>query len=232
MTAIRRTPQHAATVVAVRELAPRMRRLTLQVPTLDEPRPAQDVELILGDGSGRRAKRRYTVRHYRGSDREIDIDALLHGHDGPGARWAASAAPGDRVEFFGPRGRLELTDASWHLFVGDEAALPAIAALAARVAEPAYALIEVGDPADELPAELPPHARVRWLHRGDTPPGAPHLLAAAIDAFAPPPGDGHGYLLGESRAVAALRPRLADLGISGERLYAKGYWNLPRPVRR
>jgi NADPH-dependent ferric siderophore reductase len=221
MTVIRRTPLHTGAVVDARDVTPRMRRITLSAPTLDRPRPAQDVELVRTDGTGRRVKRRYTITRYR--DARFDVDALLHG-DAPGASWAATAAPGDEVQFFGPRGRLELRGADWHLFIGDESALPAIAELAAAVRTPAYALVEVGDEKDELPIS----AEVRWLHRSGTPPGGADLLGAAVDAFAPPPGTGHVYAMGESRVVAALRPRLHALGIANEQLYLKGYWNVGR----
>jgi len=79
-------------VIAVRELTPRMRRLTVSAPTLRNqyPRPAQDVELLLTDDTGRRVKRRYTIRHSRSALGEFDLDALLHGTaHSPGARWAA-----------------------------------------------------------------------------------------------------------------------------------------------
>jgi NADPH-dependent ferric siderophore reductase len=228
--AIRRTPLHDATVTAVRDLTPRMRRLTLHVPTLAEPRPAQDIELVLVDATGRKVKRRYTIRHFRASGAEIDVDALLHGHgNAAGADWAATAKPGDPIQFFGPRGRLELRPADWHLFVGDESALPAFAALieALPPQEAACGLVEVGDRSDELPVD----ADVRWLHRGDAPPGRPGILGAAIDSFAPPPGRGRGYLLGESRVVSALRTRFHGRGLANEDLYVKGYWNLGRPGR-
>jgi len=221
MTVVRRTPLHTATVVDASDLTPRMRRITLHAPTMDEPRPAQDVELVLTEDTGRKVKRRYTITRYR--DGHFDVDALRHG-TAPGAGWAATAKPGDQIQFFGPRGRLELRDAAWHLFVGDEAALPAIAELAATVRTPAYAVIEVDGPEDELPVD----ADVRWLHRDATPPGTPELLGAALDSFGPPSGDGHAYLLGESRVVAALRPRLHALGLGNEQLYVKGYWNVGR----
>lgn len=221
MTVIRRTPLHTATVVDVHDLTPRMRRITLQAPTLERPRPAQDAELVLVDGSGRKIKRRYTITRHRHG--RFDIDALLHG-EAPGATWAARAAPGDEVQFFGPRGRLELRDADWHLFIGDESALPAIVELAAAVRTPAYALLEVGDEKDEVPVA----ADVRWLHRGVIPPGTAELLAAAVDAFTPPAGTGHAYAMGESRVVAGLRPRLHALGLPNDHLYVKGYWNVGR----
>ncbi len=228
---IRRTPLHDATVTAARDLTPRMRRITLQVPSLSAtPALAQDVELVLVDASGRRVKRRYTIRHFHPDSAEIDVDALLHGHArSPGAQWAATAVPGDAIQFFGPRGKLELRDADWHLFVGDESALPAIEALVEALApgENAIALIEVGDPSDELPVK----GETIWLHRGEVPPGGPDLLGAAIDALATPRGRGRGYLLGESRVVAALRARMHAHGLANEDLYVKGYWNVGRPGR-
>ena len=229
--AVRRTPLHDATVTAVRDLTPRMRRLTLHAPSLGAPRPAQDVELVLVDETGRKVKRRYTIRQFRADSAEIDIDALLHGQGhGPGARWAVTAAPGDSIQFFGPRGRLELRPADWHLFVGDESALPAFAALieALPPSEAAYALVEVHDGSDELPVD----AKTRWLHRGDAPPGRPEILGEALGTFATPPGNGQGYLLGESRVVAALRSRMHAQGLANEELYVKGYWNLGRAGRR
>src|SRR3954447_15470421 len=82
-------------------------------------RPAQDVELLLREPSGRRVKRRYTIRHARPVVGELDLDVLLHG-DGPGARWGSAARAGDEVEFQGPRGKLELRTAPAHLLIGDE----------------------------------------------------------------------------------------------------------------
>jgi NADPH-dependent ferric siderophore reductase len=224
MTVIRRTPLHTATVVGAADLTPRMRRITLHAPTMTTPNPAQDVELVLADDTGRKVKRRYTIRSFRADTGELDIDALRHGHGGPGTAWAATAMAGDEIQFFGPRGRLELRAADWHLFVGDESAIPAIAALAEAVDAPAYALVEVGDAGDEIGLA----AEVRWLHRGATPPGTAELFSAALDGFSRPAGDGHAYLLGESRVVAGLRPRLNDLGLTNDQLYVKGYWNLGR----
>lgn len=231
MTVIRRTPLHTATVVDARDVTPRMRRITLHAPTLAPPRPAQDVELVLADPTGRKVKRRYTITRYREGD--FDVDVLRHGHDGPGTAWGASTTPGDQVQFFGPRGRLELRAAAWHLFVGDESAIPAIAELTVAVSRddaPAQvlALIEVGDAADEMAVA----ADVRWLHRDETPPGTPDLFERALEGFTPPPGDGHAYVLGESRVVAALRPRLHELGLGNDQLYVKGYWNVGRVAAR
>jgi NADPH-dependent ferric siderophore reductase len=190
-------------------------------------RPAQDVELWLRDDTGRRVKRRYTIRAARPAAGELDLDVLLHG-DGPGSRWGATASPGDEIDFQGPRGKLELRSAPVHLLVGDESALPAIAAIseALPAGERAVAVIEVRDAEDELPVA----ADVRWVARGGTPPGGADLLAAVLDELDIPVGV-RGYLMGETRAMVTLRATLEARGVEHEAIFVKGYWNLGRPDR-
>jgi NADPH-dependent ferric siderophore reductase len=226
---VRRTPPQQGTVLAASQLTPRMRRVTVHAETMIGVPilPAQDVELLLRETSGRRVKRRYTIRYARPDAGEFDLDVLLHG-DGPGARWGADAQAGDALEFQGPRGKLELRSAPSHLLVGDESALPAIAAISEALPddEPARALIEVGDAADELPVR----ADASWVHRGATPPGGAELLAAAL-AETEIPQDAHAYLMGETRAMVTLRAVLEDRGVAHDAIFVKGYWNLGRPDR-
>lgn len=229
---VRRSPVHTGVVVAAAALTPRMRRVTVRAESMIgiALRPAQDVELHLQDATGRRVKRRYTIRSARPDAGELDLDVLLHG-DWPGSTWAATAAPGDEVRFQGPRGKLELTRADWHLLVGDESALPAITAICESLppGEPAVAVIEVGDASDELP--LPDATEVHWVHRGDGPPGTSDLLAAAVTALPTREGAGHGYLMGETRAMIALRAILEGRALAHDAIFVKGYWNLGRPDR-
>ena len=229
MTApIQRSPVHEATVVATATLTPRMRRVTLRCAAMvgASIRPAQDVELHLADATGRRVKRRYTIRSLRADTGELDLDVVLHG-DWPGSTWGRTAAPGDAVRFQGPRGKLELRPADWHLLAGDESALPAIAAVAEAVREPATAVIEVCGADDEVPVTAEAH----WVHRGAGPPGAPDLLARAVSDLALPPGRGAAYLMGETRSMVALRALLEARGLAHDAIFVKGYWNVARPDR-
>lgn len=229
---VRRSPVHSAQVVAVASVTPRMRRVTLRARSMVgvAVRPAQDVEVFLRSEDGRRVKRRYTIRHADPAVGDLDLDILVHGH-GPGSAWAAHAQVGDVVEFQGPRGKLELTASDWHLLVGDESALPAIAAIceALPADERAIAVIEVDDADDELP--LPHRVDAHWVHRGTQAAGSAELLAAALQRLPLPPGHGHGYLMGETRAMVALRALLEASGIEHDAIFVKGYWNLGRPDR-
>ena len=220
-----RTPHHV-TVTASTPVTPRMVRLTLAGPSLVGlvPRPAQDIKVYLDDPGGKRVKRRYTIRHTRPDTGEIDIDVLIHHGTGPGSRWAAGAPIGSPAEISGPRGKLELRAADWHLFVGDEAALPAIAALTEALGPtaPTIVLAEVDSDEDQVPLTT---ASVRWLARHGGPPGTPVLLTGALDTLVVPPGQGQAYLLGESRAMRAVREHLGTHGLSPERTFVKGYWN-------
>jgi NADPH-dependent ferric siderophore reductase len=226
---VRRSPTHSAVVVAATALTPRMRRVTVQADSMigAQLRPAQDVELLLREPGGRRVKRRYTIRQARPESGQLDLDVLMHGH-GPGSAWGQSAQPGDRIEFMGPRGKLTITPAGWHLLVGDESALPAIAAISAALPpdEPAQAVIEVRDTDDELPVA----ADVRWVHRGTGEPGRPDALLAAV-AARPLPPHGHAYLMGETRTMVGLRALLESRGFGHDAIFVKGYWNVGRPDR-
>lgn len=229
-TPIRRSPIHRGEVVAAADLTPRMRRVTVRAEAMRgiELRAAQDVELHLADATGRRVKRRYTIRAARPATGELDLDVLLHG-DWPGSTWGRTAVPGDPVSFQGPRGKLELRPAGWHLLVGDESALPAIAAICAALPadEPALAVLEVQDAADELPVAADTH----WVHRGTSAPGTPDHLLPVVESLPLPAGPGHGYLLGETRSMVTLRALLEARGLAHEAIFVKGYWNIGRPDR-
>src|SRR4051794_31633417 len=90
------------TVAAAEQVTPRMRRVRLTSDELDgfEPKPAQDMVLMLRDGPEALGRRHYSIRRYDPAERRIDIDVVLHSDSTPGARWALDAAAGDKVLSF------------------------------------------------------------------------------------------------------------------------------------
>ncbi|NJP34692.1 siderophore-interacting protein [Micromonospora thermarum] len=170
--------------------------------------------------------RAYTVRAFDPVAGELTVDVVHHGDEGLAGPWAAALRPGDPVHFVGPGGAYAPSpEADWHLLVGEESALPAIAASLARlpIDAPAHVFVEVDGPADEQPMPSPGAVRLTWLHRGDRPVG--ELLVAAVRSLRFPPGDVHAFVHGEATFVKELRRLLrVERGIPRDRLSISGYW--------
>jgi len=214
-------------VVGAAQLTPRMRRIELTAPDLGDlvHQPGQDLMLRI-PSDGRTVNRRYTIRDLDSARAVLVIDAVVHG-DGPGSRWLGAARPGDRLDAIGPRGKIGVaSDAEWHLFAGDESALPAMLAMAESV--PAGArVIALAEVADEREQQIASGQSVdiRWLHRKDAEPGSTTILADTLAGLPLPVGRGHVYLAGEATAVAAMRLTMLDRGVPMEDLSAKAYWS-------
>jgi len=231
--AARRGREWSLRVVRASDVTPHMRRVQLTGDALDEftPRPGQELVLHLRQGEGEPARRHYTIRRFDPMTKLIDVDFVLHGHATPGVSWARAARPGDQVLVNGPRGRIAIApDADWHLFTGDETALPAIFALAEALPASARAFIflEIGGNDDKQNLEAKARVALEWLPRGSTPPGPNSIVADAVAAFQFPAGKGHAYILGETSNVRAQRHALLARGMTREQIYAEGYW---RPGR-
>jgi NADPH-dependent ferric siderophore reductase len=179
--------------------------------------------------------RTYTVRAWDEAAGELTIDFVHHGDEGLAGPWAAGARPGDRIQLLGPGGAYTPSpDADWHLLVGDDSALPAIAASLSRLPAgvPARAFVEVPGPADEQPGLVPGEdTRLVWVHRADGAPGAA-LLAAVLSAELPE-GRVHAFVHGEASVVRDLRRHLrARGGLTPEFTSISGYWRQGRTEDR
>jgi NADPH-dependent ferric siderophore reductase len=219
-------------VVDSAPLSPGMQRLVLTAPELAglQYQPGQDMMLMVAVDGDRPVRRRYTIRALDHARRLLTLDVVRHA-GGPGERWVAAARPGDRVEGIGPRGKIFLAEAAdWHLFIGDDSALPAYLTMAGALPAGARALVilEVPGPAGEQDVVTAADAEVTWLHRDGGPAGDPAALAAAAAAVTLPPGRGHAYLAGEATVVLRLRETLAAHGLAPEQISPKAYWGRGR----
>lgn len=220
-------------VVKAFEIAPRMRRVQLTAENLDEfqPKPGQEVVLQLAQPNGDVARRHYTIRRFDRATKLIDIDFVLHGHRTPGVAWALEAGPGDSVDIRGPRGRVALDpSADWHLFLGDETAMPAIFALIEALPPnaQAFAFLEIGDDQDRLDVNAVEQLRLEFRSRNGAAPGPNDILARALEGFSFPSGKGQAITLGETSNIRALRHALVERGLDRSQIYSEGYW---RPGR-
>jgi NADPH-dependent ferric siderophore reductase len=213
-------------------LTPHMQRLRLSAPQLAEFRrfPGQDVMLLVAAEGNRPVRRRYTIRALDTQARLLTLDIVLHG-DGPGERWVRSARPGDRIEGIGPRGKITLSAAAdWHLFLTDEAGLPAAFAMteALPASSTATLVIEIPGVEDEQDLDAAASTRISWLHRLGGPSGDPAALAAEASEVEFPPGAGHAYIFGEAKVVSRLREVLAERGLAEDQVSPKAYWGRGR----
>ncbi|MDE2220407.1 MAG: siderophore-interacting protein [Gammaproteobacteria bacterium] len=206
-------------------------RLTAEHPGEFKPLVAQELVFQIPGTGPEPMRRHYTIRRYDPENRIIEVDFVMHAHTGPGAAWARAVRPGDTIHVRGPRGRIRYAaDADWHLYSGDESALPAICALieAMPAGSVAIALLEVGSEADVMALQSAARLDVQWLLRAGAPPGPGPLLLDALNARQLPSGRGHAYVIGETSNVRAQRHALLARGFGKSQIWSEGYW---RPGR-
>jgi NADPH-dependent ferric siderophore reductase len=160
----------------------------------------------------------------------LDLQVVTES-DGPGTRWARGLRVGDAVEAVGPRGKITLaTGVPSHVFVGDDVALPAFAAMveALPAASRAIVVVEVAAAVDEMKIDPANHADVSWtwLHRDGGPAGRADALLAAVAGI--PVEDAHAYVFGEASAVSTIGAALSARGMAAERMSTKAYWGRGR----
>lgn len=217
-------------VVESGRISPSMQRVVLATPELADFRyePGQDVMLLVAADGTRPIRRRYTIRSLDLA--ELTLNIVRH-TGGPGERWVSAVRPGDSIEGIGPRGKITTSPAAdWHLFMGDESAMPAILAMTESLPGDADAtlVIEIPGPDDEQELLAPARTRLSWLHRLSGQAGDPVLLSAEAAELELPPGDGHAYLFGEALVVLRLREILSSRGLRPDQISPKAYWGRGR----
>ncbi len=172
--------------------------------------------------------RRYTIRRWDEATRRLTIDFVVHGDVGVAGRWANHAQPGDQLQFVGPSGGYAPDpDAAGHLLVGDESALPAIAASLERVpaGRPVWAVLVVDDAAHRIALDCPGALVVTWVHRDAAAPGDTDHLLRAVEALDLPPGRLDVFVHGEAAEVRAVRRHLlGERGIPKAGSSISPYW--------
>jgi len=110
----------------------------------------------------------------------------------------------------------------WHLLVGDETALPAIARRLEELPASTQAMViaKTTDPADRRALHSRARLQVRWL--GES---VDDGLAAAVRELQLPAGEGYAWAAGEAADMAATRRVLVEHhGLRKDRVRASAYW--------
>jgi NADPH-dependent ferric siderophore reductase len=179
------------------------------------------------DGKPQSDSRDYTPRRYDPAANTLDVEFVIH-DAGPATRWAMQAQPGQPLDIGGPRGSFIIPDTfDWHLMIGDDTALPAIARRLAELpaGSRAVVLAEVDGPADELEFASAADVSITWAHRNGAEAGASDVLAKTLKTMKLPAGDYYAWVAAESLIAKALRAQLiADHGAHPKWIRAAGYW--------
>jgi NADPH-dependent ferric siderophore reductase len=224
-----------APVIRTQRVTPRMARITVGGPQIDdfvgagtdenvmlylyEPGAELPEPLTLETARAAMSRvrpymRSYTIRRHDPVANEIDFDFVLHGDHGPASKWAANAQPGDELIFVGPSPAYRPDPAAdWHLLIGDETAIPAIEAIMrALPGATIRAFVEVENAEEEQDLD------VTWVHRGE--------LVKAIETAQLPDGRPAVWAAGERQVMQDVRETLVRRGIERGSVRPATYWRI------
>lgn len=136
--------------------------------------------------SERNPVRTYTIRRAEPEKQELTVDFVIHAEAGPAGSFAQTCRPGDEAVVIGPDAQSlhSAIGIDFHpgvsrhlLLIGDETAVPAIAAMLEQLAQAHWegsglVVLEVPDAADALTLRTPHHFRVHQQARGERSRGA------------------------------------------------------------
>lgn len=169
--------------------------------------------------------RTYTHRAIDLEKKEMVIDFVHHGENGPASRWAIHAQPGDELGVAMKAVTKELVPRTGHyLLAGDATAIPVLSCILESLPAPAsgVCVIEVHGPEDELRIRTAADIRFVWLHNPH--PEKESKLAGTVKELELPERNRFAYIAAEYRTVKELREYLRDKNWSKEEFYAFSYW--------
>lgn len=166
---------------------------------------------------------------HRGIDlerKEIWIDFVIHGTDGPASAWAIDAAKGDLLGVMMEDGKRELyPQAENYLLAGDSTGLPVLSAILEDLPKTAkgYCVMEVPTARDEQYLRTRADIHFRWLH--NLRPQTESDLAKTFKTLPLPGSSRFAYVAAEFNTVKKISHFLrAEKDWQSDELYAYSFW--------
>lgn len=171
--------------------------------------------------------RNYTVRRWDATAKEMTIDFVAH-KGGIAATWALTAAPGDVIGLWGPRGWYDPpAETAWQLLVADLTGFPGLSRAVEELPDgfPVRAIVEVLDEGDRISIETNADLSIEWLIGGNG--HGPSRLADAVRAEPLPDGPGYVWFAGEAATSRDVRMYLRkERGFGNAQFETIGYWRV------
>jgi len=183
-------------------------------------------KIFLLDKNQAAIRRTYTLRSLNLETKEMAVDFVAHGEEGPASAWAIHAAAGDVVEI-GMKDKQEplYPKADWYLLAGDHTALPVISVILETlpaIAEGA-AFIHVGSATDMLDIDSPSKVKINWIIGDHL--QSPNLLQKAVQGVTIPENQSkYVFLAAEAEVVKDLRNYFKEKDLQREEFSAFAYW--------
>ncbi|RQS47707.1 siderophore-interacting protein [Burkholderia sp. Bp8986] len=180
------------------------------------------------EGEPKPVARDFTPRRFDRAACELDLEFVLN-HPGPASHWAAQARVGQWLGIGGPRGSFVVPiDFDWHLLIGDDTALPAVARRLEQLPAGARTavVLEVADRTAQIAFDTRADVHEIWRFRDEADAADGDLLLNAVRELPlPSSGDGYVWAAGEAQAMRAVRQYLTgERGVDKSRIRAAAYW--------
>lgn len=188
---------------------------------------AQKGEWVMPQDDVKPLVRTYTHRGISADGKEIIIDFVNHGDNGPASSWARAAEVQDQL---GVAMKLRTSDlypeVAWYFLIGDATAIPVISCILESLPPTAkgHCLVEVSGEEDIHPEIKHGGFTVQWIFNPH--PEAGSSLAQEAQQVHVPAGLSHfAYVACEYSSVKALRQYFREgLQWTNQELYAFSYW--------
>ncbi len=170
--------------------------------------------------------RTYTHRGIDLEKKELIIDFVHHGENGPASKWAINAKEGSRLGVMMRTEPKELyPQVDWYLLAGDATAIPVISAILETLPETAkgICILEVYGEEDEQQLWTGASIEFIWLHNPTPEKGS--KMASVVRNLHIPDGSKFGYIATEFSSVKEIRTHLRkEKNWQQPELYAYSYW--------
>lgn len=173
------------------------------------------------------AIRTYTHRGIDLVRKELVIDFVAHGDNGPASAWVMYAQPGDRIGVSMWTTATELyAPADWYLLAGDATAIPVLSVILETLPATARGrlVLEVASPEEEQPLYTRSQVHIQWIYNAHPEKGS-HLPSVVRLLPIPEDVSRYAYVAAEFTAVKEIRQYLRkERQWTHEELNAYAYW--------